>query len=295
MAKKQKLYPQEERKKDEEKHNREEMTHTQRELEDISGKFIENTAERHWEQTDPYEKKKKAQCRKNRKYYEVVLVITSVLIGFGAVAGLGYQIGSNSTEKIYVGQVRAGHKINTDMNSEVERLKEENRDYKEQINKLEQQLAEASRQDTQTDMEVHNDLSEPVQENSGRDSGGMLQPEETPSEPQKTPITPTPTEQEGNTIPTAPETVYDPSTLSVNDIPNSLLDYLGDPEKLRSKLYDYLQREGYRDVTSCTVGYDYTCDTQSGIVSFVIILDNINHTTVTGEYDPRYGSYSFSK
>ena len=44
------------------------------------------------------------------------------------------------------------------MNSEVERLKEENRDYEEQINKLEQQLAEASQQDTQTDMEVHNDL-----------------------------------------------------------------------------------------------------------------------------------------
>ena len=107
MAKKQKLYPQEERKKDEEKHNREEMTHTQRELEDISGKFIE-TAERHREQTDPYEKKKKAQCRKNRKYHEVVLVITAVLIGFGAVAGLGYQIGSNSTERYMRGKSGRG-------------------------------------------------------------------------------------------------------------------------------------------------------------------------------------------
>lgn len=83
---------------------------------------------------------------------------------------------------------------------------------------------------------------------------------------------------------------YDASTLTINGIPEKLLNYLDNRYELQYSLYDYLYRNGYRNVKTVVVD-DYEIKAEEKVVE--IIFGMKDGKRITGKYDKESKQYSF--
>lgn len=86
------------------------------------------------------------------------------------------------------------------------------------------------------------------------------------------------------------EQIYDASTLTISGISEKLLNYLDNRYEFRYSLYDYLYKNGYRDVKEVMVE-SYTIDADERKAEMDIRLDT--GRKMTGVYDKRKKSYLF--
>ncbi|MCD8348913.1 MAG: hypothetical protein LUD16_13430 [Lachnospiraceae bacterium] len=83
---------------------------------------------------------------------------------------------------------------------------------------------------------------------------------------------------------------YDATTLSVTEIPITLLNYLSNRYELQYTLYDYLYRNGYSDVTAVAVSsYEIDADTRTATITFTLS----DGSSLTGIYSRDDNSYSY--
>ena len=85
---------------------------------------------------------------------------------------------------------------------------------------------------------------------------------------------------------------YDASVLTINGIPEKLLNYLDNRYELQYRLYDYLYRNGYRDVKTVAVK-DYEIKAEEKVAE--IIFEIPEGGTITGKYGKVKNQYSFSE
>jgi len=83
---------------------------------------------------------------------------------------------------------------------------------------------------------------------------------------------------------------YDASTLSIVEIPEKLLNYLDNRYELQYRLYDYLYRNGYRDVKEVTID-GYEIDPEERKAEFTIRISK--GSSITGIYLKDGNAYSF--
>ena len=84
--------------------------------------------------------------------------------------------------------------------------------------------------------------------------------------------------------------IYDASTLTINSIPEKLLNYLDNRYELQYSLYDYLYKNGYRDVKAVTVE-DYEIKVEEKAAE--IIFGMPDGGTITGKYNKEKNRYTF--
>ena len=89
-----------------------------------------------------------------------------------------------------------------------------------------------------------------------------------------------------------PETnAYDATALSVLSVPSTLVNYLDNRYELQYTLYDFLYRNGKRDVAAASVE-NYTIDPDNRIATISLKLDD--GSLVTGTYKKDTNEYSYS-
>ncbi len=82
---------------------------------------------------------------------------------------------------------------------------------------------------------------------------------------------------------------YDASTLSVNNIPTTLANYISNQYELQYTLYDFLYRNGY-DVSAVSVtDYEINADTRQATINFILS----DGSTLTGIYAKDSNTYSY--
>lgn len=86
------------------------------------------------------------------------------------------------------------------------------------------------------------------------------------------------------------EQTYDASTLTISGIPEKLLNYLDNRYEFQYSLYDYLYKNGYRDVKEVMVE-SYTIDADERKAEMDIRLDT--GRMMAGVYDKQRNSYLF--
>lgn len=84
---------------------------------------------------------------------------------------------------------------------------------------------------------------------------------------------------------------YDATNLSINSVPEELLNYLDNEYVFQYSLYDYLYRNGKKDVSSARVT-GYTIDSVERKAMIRVELDD--GSKLNASYDKASGSYSFS-
>lgn len=87
------------------------------------------------------------------------------------------------------------------------------------------------------------------------------------------------------------EAPYDATRLSITGLPGTLDNYINNRYELQYSLYDYLYRNGHRQVTSAAV-LDYSIDGDSRTATISFLLSD--GETVTGVYAKDSNNYSFS-
>lgn len=98
--------------------------------------------------------------------------------------------------------------------------------------------------------------------------------------------------RQSETVIAQTEAVYDASSLSVQGIPATLLNYIDNRYELQYSLYNYLYNNGYRTVTSAEIeGYSIDPDTREAV--FAIQLNDSNNTMLQGVYDKNNNSYLY--
>ena len=101
--------------------------------------------------------------------------------------------------------------------------------------------------------------------------------------------------EQSSQAPTAviPETTaYDATALSVLSVPSTLVNYLDNRYELQYTLYDFLYRNGKRDVTAASVE-NYSIDPDNRIATISLKLDDGSMVTGTYKKDANEYSYSF--
>lgn len=99
-----------------------------------------------------------------------------------------------------------------------------------------------------------------------------------------------PVQNQSETAETVKENPYDATTLSITGIPEKLLNYLDNRYELQYSLYDYLYKNGYRDVKKVSVeSYAVTGDEQKAEIIFSIS----DGETVKGIYSKENNTYLF--
>ena len=89
-----------------------------------------------------------------------------------------------------------------------------------------------------------------------------------------------------------PETnAYDATALSVLSVPSTLVNYLDNRYELQYTLYDFLYRNGKKDVAAASVE-NYTIDPDNRIATISLKLDD--GSLVTGTYKKDTNEYSYS-
>lgn len=83
---------------------------------------------------------------------------------------------------------------------------------------------------------------------------------------------------------------YDASKLTISGIPEKLLNYLDNQYELQYSLYDYLYKNGYRNVQAAVVK-DYEIQAEEKVVE--IIFEIKDGGNITGRYDKENKQYSF--
>lgn len=82
---------------------------------------------------------------------------------------------------------------------------------------------------------------------------------------------------------------YNPETLTIRNMPETLVNYMKDPQVFRESLASYLYNYGYQEVESCELDSKYDIDVEKGKARFEIILDN--ETVLFGIYDKGSDTY----
>lgn len=83
---------------------------------------------------------------------------------------------------------------------------------------------------------------------------------------------------------------YDASTLTISGIPEKLMNYLDNRYELQYSLYDYLYKNGYRDIKNATVE-DYTIYAEEQVAEITVRLES--GAILTGRYEKKNNRYSF--
>ena len=84
---------------------------------------------------------------------------------------------------------------------------------------------------------------------------------------------------------------YDATSLSISSVPEELLNYLDNEYVFQYSLYNYLYRNGKKDVSSARV-IDYSIDSVERKAMIRLELDD--GSKLNASYDKSSGSYSFS-
>ena len=100
----------------------------------------------------------------------------------------------------------------------------------------------------------------------------------------------TPAPVQSQTEATVNENTYDASMLSITGIPEKLLNYLDNRYELQYSLYDYLYKNGYRDVKSVAVE-SYKIDAEEKKAEIQLIVPKT--ASITGIYNKENNVYLF--
>lgn len=102
-------------------------------------------------------------------------------------------------------------------------------------------------------------------------------------------VAPTPVPENTPQAQAAQQTVYDPETLAINNIPGELTQIL-DPNALRDRLYSYLYNRGVTSAASCQIS---DCEIFDTYADFTVVLQD--GTEIPVEYIKVNNSYSFDE
>ena len=124
-----------------------------------------------------------------------------------------------------------------------------------------------------------------------------LTDESTP--PQSDAATANPADQQGQGYQQAaspqPQTTavsdYDATSLTINSVPEELFNYLDNEYVFQYSLYDYLYRNGRKDISSARVT-DYSIDSVERMA--LIRMELSDGSNLSANYDKASGAYSFS-
>lgn len=83
---------------------------------------------------------------------------------------------------------------------------------------------------------------------------------------------------------------YDASKLTISKIPEKLLNYLDNRYELQYSLYDYLYKNGYREVRTVAVK-DYEIKAEEKVAEIIFEIEG--EWNITGKYEKESQQYSF--